>query len=1815
MSIPLENRITTRTICALLLGVVFLGGMGFREMRSDRAAAVERRGDRATVRDEASMPTVAIARTKRVDAAQRVRFGKVPKGEYPLAPPVSVNPFDDEGNAYRQRTGARGPIPLRAASDGIVSAATGCSFAVDCDDGNPCTDDLCDIAPGGAAGAGTCKHDPTANGQEGDCDDGVFCNGVELCQGASVFLCLGTCIGGPNNGLACSTDAANLDDCPNGICIAKVCVGGPHDAAACVYDSECTDVLGACVTPGNPCSGSTPLCNENYDDPNDAFPAVLGGSCQAPCANDADCADTTFSAASDGCTLDYCCVGGFYTRKTCVSGSKIGSLCDGTNSTQCASNPCGNPVSIPCDVDGTCVRGNPCGGGALCMNRVCVGGGQDFFSLPCVSNNDCGSGPTQGVCTDVTLCFGGRCCAPGSCERRNFGLCAGAIGAKKWFPGDTGRVNGSGTTCPPNSVTCPKYGAGIGELGAFTVVAGPTSLSPVANLMSAAPLRKLGDDYDFGPTPVLITITDLRFVGGVDNIDNSRTSFEFYDQNGTFIEDIFFFTATNTIAVQDVQFDVNNTPFDIPSKGFIVAHVLQVFALDTTSPGKLHWLATDEVDHGANDAANLFVDTDLSGNPVVTPNFLKACVGGVRKGASCGSDGDCPASTCGSVPGILAFELEGPVQNTPPVGACCDGAGVCAQELEWVCMGDGRQFMGVGRACTQCSVDSSNSGVNCIADTDCSFCVGGMNDGLTCPANPCPGGACLGSCIPACEQGACCDTLTGFCTIVPDPGSCTGTWQGYGSDCVPNCCEQPLSSYTGADNCESVIVHGLVLPAPGEEVTITITGDNSAASSLRHCQGGSNNLGLCTTDVQCPGGLCISDDSCNPPTGVGSELGWFEGFDFFGCAYIRVDLCCTDTKPETPNVDDPKIPAYRILYDSCPCGKTIFAKRNPNHDPEEPADARGAPYCAEDNAWANFGPLRSGHYYYPIHSALGGQFGKYQLHITATACPEAACCHNLCAAVSGPACVSSADCTEPNGEVCINGLCQELCERDSDCSAGTCESSCALLNILDCQDIGGAFLAPPNRGTAITFCAGACDTGSCCLGAGVCEDEFPPGDLTLSIDDCDVLGGKYVGGFKCYGGTCGSGTRTGLSCNIDSQCPSCGIGNCCLGGAQSLVQPTPCPVCDIAGADRCQPFDDSVGLGVSDRTVPGGARVADDFVPAGDTITSVCVWGVYQKGTDFGGGADCASEVQDNFTVTIYQSDAITGLPSTVKGASTVTGANVDKGQVAVSAYTEFNQISLWAYKLALDTPITGLTPGATYWLEVNNETNNPAIQDPNCLWFWMQVDSAYNDYSASGTEWGYGLVAARTGDYAWCLDVAVTTPPAPERACCDCLGGCANTTKRDCDDAGNSWRVDHLCQSFTCPFTAPANDNCVDVLAGPSVGEDFYDWDNHCASTDGPNPVPTEFGAGGMAKDVWYKFVSDCPANSEMVFTTCLSGTAGGGGLDSIIAVYHNNANPTVCECPTTTTQPSLLWPDGLGNDEGCFGLIIGQGGLITSDWNDPTDNVNPGDCFLVRVGGFAGGGSEQGAGTLVIACSPVCRGGPCGPDFLMKSADDVCIGGANAGATCGQNSDCASDVCRLKNRYISALIPVTATANAIKVTIVSLHADSVLTPGNYTAAGTVSERWLGAPTVGISDGAGFPAFNVAKVQCAFPGLTNWSAAVGTSALHIYGDVIVPGSTYDVVSCDSPTTCSLALRIGTAKFGDVALPSPTVNLSDAFSIVANLQGAPTRPSKARADLVGAVLNPANGSAINFSDVSACVGAFQLKKFREIVLTPPATCP
>jgi FG-GAP repeat/FG-GAP-like repeat len=141
-----------------------------------------------------------------------------------------------------------------------------------CDDGLYCNgDDVC-------SGGDCAQHTGL------DCDDGLFCNGPEACDESADQCVAGTppC---PDDGFFCNGDescAENSDAC--------VSAGNPcfDDGYFCNGGESCDEISDACVSAGNPCFDDGYFCNgdESCDEDSDA--CISAGN---PCAPDEFCSE------------------------------------------------------------------------------------------------------------------------------------------------------------------------------------------------------------------------------------------------------------------------------------------------------------------------------------------------------------------------------------------------------------------------------------------------------------------------------------------------------------------------------------------------------------------------------------------------------------------------------------------------------------------------------------------------------------------------------------------------------------------------------------------------------------------------------------------------------------------------------------------------------------------------------------------------------------------------------------------------------------------------------------------------------------------------------------------------------------------------------------------------------------------------------------------------------------------------------------------------------------------------------------------------------------------------------------------------------------------------------------------------------------------------------------------------------------------------------------------------------------------------------------------------------------------------------------
>ncbi|MCH8243653.1 MAG: hypothetical protein IH897_13725 [Planctomycetes bacterium] len=167
------------------------------------------------------------------------------------------------------------PTRTRIIGDGAGNFITGdlgqatirireCADAGDCNDGISCTVDICD-------GQSQCQNTPI----DSSCDNGVFCDGVEICDPLTGCFSPGdpctesgqTCLEPPGTCVECGQDS----DCNDGIvctddsCVNNVCLNldtCPQDTEFCNGLEFCNLDTNACDHTGDPCP---PDCDDVLD--------------------------------------------------------------------------------------------------------------------------------------------------------------------------------------------------------------------------------------------------------------------------------------------------------------------------------------------------------------------------------------------------------------------------------------------------------------------------------------------------------------------------------------------------------------------------------------------------------------------------------------------------------------------------------------------------------------------------------------------------------------------------------------------------------------------------------------------------------------------------------------------------------------------------------------------------------------------------------------------------------------------------------------------------------------------------------------------------------------------------------------------------------------------------------------------------------------------------------------------------------------------------------------------------------------------------------------------------------------------------------------------------------------------------------------------------------------------------------------------------------------------------------------------------------------------------------------------------------------
>ena len=263
-----------------------------------------------------------------------------------------------------------------------------------CNDGNPCTDDFCDPVLG-------CVHNP--NGAI--CDDGNFCTQGDVCS-------LGACKAG--GAIECGDDNICTDDsCDPAVgCVHSLNEAPCNDGDLCSVDDHCQ--LGACA------GGGLLACTDNDPCTEDSCASGIGcvfaplpdccaeglTSCNAICrdlqtdpSNCGKCGKIC-PAADNGETS---CVNGECTISACIEGFDD---CDELLATGCEANLLVDPANCQqcgdlCDLDS----------GETCLAGECL-------CIPQCDGLECGDDGCNGVCGE---CQDGENCLDGTCTSLTVG--------------------------------------------------------------------------------------------------------------------------------------------------------------------------------------------------------------------------------------------------------------------------------------------------------------------------------------------------------------------------------------------------------------------------------------------------------------------------------------------------------------------------------------------------------------------------------------------------------------------------------------------------------------------------------------------------------------------------------------------------------------------------------------------------------------------------------------------------------------------------------------------------------------------------------------------------------------------------------------------------------------------------------------------------------------------------------------------------------------------------------------------------------------------------------------------------------------------------------------------------------------------------------------------------------------------------------------------------------------------------------------------------------------------------------------------------
>ena len=352
---------------------------------------------------------------------------------------------------------------LDSVPDVVQVHMAGCRSASECDDQVDCTQDSCVEA--------VCQHEA----QDGDCDNGIWCDGVEVCD--PLDGCLQAPVDPCDDGFLCTQDICDE--------AGQICANSPDDSACadglyCNGDELCDPLSGCQPGQGVTCDDGVACTIDACDETNDVCTVIIedgrcddGAFCNGAETCDAvlDCQPGSPVDCDDGlgCTLDSCdeqnnvcantgddlfCDDGLYCNGPEVCDGQAGCQrlappnCD--DAIACTLDSCdeANDACLNAPDDAACDDGNEClvdsclvgqgcqhlagNEGGACTNGACSGTCAAGLCVPCAcsTNADCDDGhactadvcdangncvytPDDGLCDDLAWCNGVETCGIG----------------------------------------------------------------------------------------------------------------------------------------------------------------------------------------------------------------------------------------------------------------------------------------------------------------------------------------------------------------------------------------------------------------------------------------------------------------------------------------------------------------------------------------------------------------------------------------------------------------------------------------------------------------------------------------------------------------------------------------------------------------------------------------------------------------------------------------------------------------------------------------------------------------------------------------------------------------------------------------------------------------------------------------------------------------------------------------------------------------------------------------------------------------------------------------------------------------------------------------------------------------------------------------------------------------------------------------------------------------------------------------------------------------------------------------------------------